>query len=285
MLAGSQVNVNAGTLRVTSGSNPATGSAPITIFTGATLAGPNTSGGVGTIASAVTVNTGGGLAGGSPTGTVILNLSDGLTLQSGTTSAITLSVNPNGTADPTQAIFATSGGAGTSSLLVGGSHVISLSGSPPVQANSTYDLFSYTGTQFTSGQFANFSLGGSLPESNFLNYALVNGSNQIDLAVTFKGLTWTGRTGGTGTVNGSWDVSTSNNWANSTPAASTYTDGQGVLFGDKNPLSPAITSGLLRLPSKAVAYRRERCCSRTWVPPPAESTTHLAAARLMARPA
>ncbi len=115
--------------------------------------------------------------------------------------------------------------------------MISLSGSPPVQANSTYDLFSYTGAQFTAGQFANFSLGGTLPESNFLNFALVNGSNQIDLAVTFKGLTWTGRTGGTGTANPSWDVATSNNWANSVPAASTYTDGQGVLFGDKNPLS------------------------------------------------
>ncbi len=115
--------------------------------------------------------------------------------------------------------------------------MINLSGSPPVQANSTYDLFSYTGTQLTTGQFANFSLGGSLPESNFLNYALVNGPNQVDLAVTFNGLTWTGRNGGTGTVNGSWDVATSNNWANAVPAASTYTDGQGVLFGDKNPLS------------------------------------------------
>ena len=183
------------------------------------------------------VNTGGKLAGGSPTGTAILNLSGGLTLQTGTSSNITLSVNPNGATDPTQAIFATSGGGGTSSLVVNGGHVINLTGSPPVQANSTYDLFSYTGTQLTTGQFANFSLGGSLPESNFLNYALVNGPNQVDLAVTFNGLTWTGRNGGTGTVNGSWDVATSNNWANAVPAASTYTDGQGVLFGDKNPLS------------------------------------------------
>ncbi len=66
LVATSQVNVNGGTLRITSGVNPATGSAPVTIATSATLAGPNTSGGVGTIGSAVTVNTGGGLAGGSP---------------------------------------------------------------------------------------------------------------------------------------------------------------------------------------------------------------------------
>ena len=52
MIASSQVNVTGGTLRVTSGANPATGSAPVTIFTGAALAGPNTGGGVGTLGSA-----------------------------------------------------------------------------------------------------------------------------------------------------------------------------------------------------------------------------------------
>ncbi len=51
MIASSQVNATGGTIRVTSGVNPATGSAPVTIFTGATLAGPNTGGGVGTLGS------------------------------------------------------------------------------------------------------------------------------------------------------------------------------------------------------------------------------------------
>ncbi len=247
MVAGSQVNVTGGTLRVASAflpANPATGSAPVTVFTGATLAGPSVANGVGTLAGAVTVNTGGSLAGGSPTGIAVLNLTGGLTLQTGTSSNITLSTTPNGSADPTLAVFAL----GAGSLLVNGSHVINLSGLPPVQANSTYDLFSYGGTQmtstspsgttltFTNNGSGSMTLGGSLPESNFLNYTLVNGNFQIDLAVTFKGLTWTGRAGGTGAVTGTWDNNTTNNWADSTPAPATFNN-QGVLFGDKNPLS------------------------------------------------
>ncbi len=119
---------------------------------------------------------------------------------------------------------------------------------------SPYDLFSYTGTD----PFAQFSLSGSLPESNFLTTPSSTALTRIDLAVTFKGLSWTGRTGGTGAVNGSWDVATSNNWANSVSAASTYTDGQGVLFGDKNPLS-AVRQQCWHVDDR---NPRERCLTR-----------------------
>ncbi len=111
-----------------------------------------------------------------------------------------------------------------------------------MQLTSVYDLFSYTGTQLTAGQFGNFTLGGSLPQSNIFNYSLVNGTNQVDLMVARLRLTWTGQDNGTGPANGSWDVGTSTNWANSTPAATTYADNTlPVVFGDKNPLSPGGT--------------------------------------------
>ncbi len=120
-----------------------------------------------------------------------------------------------------------------------------MTGAPPVQLTSVYDLFSYTGTQLTTGQFGNFTLGGSLPQSNIFSYSLVNGNNQVDLTVTLIPFTWTGIDNGTGPANGSWDVGTSTNWANSTPAATTYSDNTlPVVFGDKNPLSPGGTGAV-----------------------------------------
>ncbi len=245
LVGGSQINVNGGTLRVTNSVGSATGNAPVTIASGATLAGPSTTGGLGSIAGAVTVNTGGAIVAGSTTGAATLTLSGGLSLASGASSTFTLSSTPNGTANPAAALVATSSG-GTS-LTVGGSHTINIANAPPLQLTSTYDLYSYTGTQLSGAQFNSFSLASSLPQSNIYSYSLANNPHQVDLIVNLIIQSWTGRDGGNGAVNSSWDTAGSTNWANTTPAAVTYADGRAVQFADKNAITNANvpnTSGL-----------------------------------------
>ena len=229
---------NGGNLRVTNSSGSATGSAAVNVNSGGTLFG-STAAGQGFISGAVTVNSGGAIVGGSG---ATLTLSGGLTLLAGSSSTFTLGSPVNGTANPALAFVATSGAAPTS-LASNGPHTINITGAPPVQLTSVYDLFSYTGNQLAS--ISNFTLGGSLPQSNIFNYSLVNGTKQVDLMVTLIPLTWTGLDNGTGPADGSWDVGTSPNWANSTPAATTFADNTlPVVFGDKNPLSPGGTGAV-----------------------------------------
>ena len=247
LAAGSTVNVgpvgggNGGTLRVINTSGSATGSAAVNVNSGATLLG-STAAGQGFISGAVTANGGATIVGGTG---ATLTLSGGLTLQASSSSTFTIGSPVNGAANPALAFVATSGGAGPTSLAINGSHTINITGAPASQLTSVYDLYSYTGTQLTAGQFANFTLGASLPQSNIFNYSLVNGTKQVDLMVTLIALTWTGLDNGTGPADGTWDVGTSVNWANSTPAATTYADNTlPVVFGDKNPLSPGGTGAV-----------------------------------------
>ncbi len=247
LAAGSTVNVgpvgggNGGTLRVINTSGSATGSAAVNVNSGATLLG-STAAGQGFISGAVTANGGATIVGGTG---ATLTLSGGLTLQASSSSTFTIGSPVNGAANPALAFVATSGGAGPTSLAINGSHTINITGAPASQLTSVYDLYSYSGTQLTAGQFANFTLGASLPQSNIFNYSLVNGTKQVDLMVTLIALTWTGLDNGTGPADGTWDVGTSVNWANSTPAATTYADNTlPVVFGDKNPLSPGGTGAV-----------------------------------------
>lgn len=132
LAAGSTVNVgpvgggNGGNLRVTNTSGSATGNAAVNVNSGGTLLG-STAAGQGFITGAVTANSGGAIVGGSG---ATLTLSGGLTLQAATSSTFTLGSPVNGTANPALAFVATSGGAGASSLSVGGSHTINVLGAP-----------------------------------------------------------------------------------------------------------------------------------------------------------
>ena len=146
---GGPTNVNGGTLRVI---GSVTGTGAVTVASGGTLSGPTTSGASGSMAGATTIQSGGTVAGFNG---ATLNLSSGLTLSNGSSSAFNLSGTPNGTADPATAMIVTSGGSGRSLTIgatAGDVHTINLTGSPSAIPGATnFDLVSYTGTPL--GQF------------------------------------------------------------------------------------------------------------------------------------
>lgn len=257
LLAGSTFNVgplagiNGGTLRVGNSSGSATGSATVNINAGGMLGVAAAAGATqGTISGPVTDKNGGTLLGasGAP-----LFASGGLILQGGSLSSFTFSGTPNGTAN---ALIATSGGAGASSLSITGAHTIGINaGSSFPLLGGTYDLFSYTGTALTTtapsgttltfinGGSGTMTLGGSLPQTTLFSYSLSNNSagKQIDLIVTPLRLTWTGLQNGSGSPLSTWDTMTgSKNWANTAIAATNYADGNPVRFQDTNPINSTL---------------------------------------------
>lgn len=221
-------NINAGgAVLVTNTAGSATGTGPVNVNGGGTLRGATTLE-QGVIAGLVTVNNGGTLGGANG---ATLTLQGGLTLAAGSSSTFDLTGSPNGNSTP---LVDVTGGA----LTVAGTHTINFTGTPSA---GTYDIFSYTGTAPT---FSNFMLG---IRPGAFTYTLINNTaqNQIDVQLT-PPLTWTGRTGGNGAVNSSWDL-TATNWAGgNVPQA--FVNSAGVTFTDTN----AVTGATLSSPQGVV---------------------------------
>ena len=188
--------------------------------------------GTGVIAGAVNV-----LGSSSPSaGTIagasgaMLVLNGGLTLNNGSISSFTLT---SGGTNNTNPLISTTGV--NSLTFTTGSDTVNLSGTA---ALGTYDLISYTNGAAPGGTFTI----GTNSISGPFNYTLTPTANQLDLIVSSAvTLTWTNA--GTSPSNpGVWDVATTQNWASSVPAASTYADGDNVQFTDTNVLGPSMLS-------------------------------------------
>ena len=190
--------VTGGTLRVANPSGSATGNSTVTIGDGvhpATLAGSAVAG-EGAISGAVRVKTAAILA---ATSGATLSLSGGLTLDDGSSSSFLLDGTPTGL-DPANALVVTSGGAGGTSLVVGGVHTIDLDPSG-VAAAGVYDLFSFTGT---APSLESFALGNVL--GGGFSYALSMGANQLDLTIAVNTTAaWNFAGGGLFSESAKWD--------------------------------------------------------------------------------
>ena len=237
---------NGGNLVVSNTSGSATGFAAVNVNNGGKLSGTGSigdpiNGGL------VTVNGGGTIAGSSAAAVALtpLILNGGLTLAGSVAtpslSSFDLTGTPNG---PGQPMVNVAGGA----LTVPGQHVVNFTGTVPAIFQSyTYDLYAYTGTLTSTQNGSGLSFGagamtiGTQPGGGAYAFQLQNvvegGGGEIDLVLTPVPLTWTGRTGGTGAVNGSWDINTSTNWSNTSNVASVYTNGRAVIFADNNPIA------------------------------------------------
>ena len=243
-----------GTLRVTGslaagsavsvGGNGANGlprlSGTGTIFGPVTINGPGT-GVVGTILA---------------TGGSTLSLAGGLTFQDGSFANLNLG-SPNGTANPANALLATSGP--INSLTANGTDTISFSNPSP----GVYDLISYTGSTASS----NFVLdSNSIANYAGLTFQLLNGSGQIDLLVSTPPIIWSGVTVD-GSGNAPWDYSTQN-WVTADGTPTTYADPNGVVtFGDFYPNGQTVVNSTCLHPSwrRAALGRdaqRQRCRQR-----------------------
>ena len=221
--------VSSGTLRVTNGTNgSATGlGATLIVADGATFGGNGT---VGTASNLVAVTLG------SSTGATLF---PGL----GTSTANALVVNGSlaiqGTNPTLEYNLSSSASSGNDSLTISGALTLPTAGTLDINllngvlSTGTYALAT-AGTISAPANFSGWTInGGDSAHSETLSVA----NNVLDLNVLLNGLTWTGVPGGggpatpTGTAN-TWDVGTSNNWANPSNAASTFTNGAAVSFGD-----------------------------------------------------
>ena len=184
-------------------------------YSGATAINVGTLAGTGTLASTVTVNSGAFIAPGDNTsgnfgvaGTMTLG---GLTLNTGSQVDLDL------------------GTGGNDLLAVNG--LLTLNGATvDIQANGTltggvYEVMSYQGTL---GGSVSTLLAGTLPvgfSGIFVNNTALD---QIDLELFGATKVWTGSNGPNGSA---WDIETTPNWSLSL-AATTYSDGDAVLFND-----------------------------------------------------
>ena len=234
----SPIQVNAGTLRVTSSS--ATGNAPITVG-GSSASGSPTLAGGGTIAGPVVISGSGAGAAGhiAPSGfagmtATALNLTGGLTLNTGSMLDFNLSGSPDSAGGPSlmNDIVNVTGGAvdyGTGGILNINAYDGSLSaGTYTLISSSTAPL---NGTGWTIG--TNNDSGSAINKDTI---AVVG--NNLDLIVTSSTLYWTG-------ANSSWDTSNKTSWVDANGSASTYSNGLPVVFGDTFPPSstPVASTG------------------------------------------
>jgi autotransporter-associated beta strand protein len=226
-------NVNSGTLLVANTSGSATSSGTVTVASSGTL-GVSAAFGVGSISGAVTVS--GGMTSASIGSQTIasLTLANGLSLGTAANSSFTLNGTGANNTTNSNALIYVSGGA----LSVGSNNSVTISGSPII---GVYDLYGYnsgpTSTTNFSTPAAPVGYAWSLAVSN--NGAGIGSSNasanQLDLVITKVPVIWTGAAGSGGT--GAWDT-TSQNWAEGVPGiATTYANGDAVIFGDTNPIN------------------------------------------------
>ncbi len=234
----SPIQVNAGTLRVTSSS--ATGNAPITVGGSSANGSPTLAGG-GTIAGPVVISgSGAGAAGhiapSSFTGVTAtaLSLTGGLTLNTGSMLDFNLSGSPDSAGGPSlmNDIVNVTGGAvdyGTGGIL----NINAYDGS---LATGTYTLISSSttplnGTGWTIGTNNDAGIA-----THHDTIAVVG--NNLDLIVTSATLNWTG-------ANPSWDTSNKASWVDANGSATMYSNGVPVVFGDTFPPSstPVASTG------------------------------------------
>ena len=119
---GGATNVNGGTLQV---NGTVSGTGAVTVASAATLSGPVSTGGSGSMAGAVTVQSNGTIA---ATNGAAFSLTGGLTLPAGSLSSFNLAGTPNGV-NTSVGLVATSGASPTS-LNLTGANTISFSGVP-----------------------------------------------------------------------------------------------------------------------------------------------------------
>ena len=217
-----------GTFTLGSGSVAQTLSGPsfaATPISGGTVSGNLTLSGTGTGGGAITTSA--TTASAIPT-TGTLQVTGTLTLLAGSTLNFTLPSSSNSNPLLNVSTLVPAGGSGTTTVSISNGSL----------GLGTYDLISYGNGPATA---ANFTLQGTHPGFVWSLSTTGTTNGQLDLTVSSP-LTWTGHPGGSGTGAGLdvWD-STNNpatggpfqNFANG-PAASTYSDGSGVSFGNSN---------------------------------------------------
>ena len=222
--------VAAGTLLLANGSSgSATGSGPVTVESGATLA-VNVAGGGGEISpqggNTVTVNTGGNLA---LANGVTLRLPGGLTLEPGVTTSADLSGTPNGSGSSTPLLAVTGGNL----IATSGNYVVNFVGNPSA---GTYDLIDFAGSNPSgSGSFAI----GAVPAGFAYQLQLNVEAEEVDLVTT----------AGDFVITPSTDLSTTTGLAVGNGAAITLSGGVSVgsiplsLSGPGLSGNPAVRSG------------------------------------------
>ncbi|MEK0447510.1 MAG: hypothetical protein RLZZ399_2831, partial [Verrucomicrobiota bacterium] len=170
-------------------------------------------GGSGSIASTVTVQSGGSLA---PGGGVTLSLG-GLAIQGGGTLNFAL-----GTPQASDRVLVL----GSNQLILGGGtlNVAVLGGGRAVAG--TYTLIDYAGVALNGSQFSQISLASAVLGTNALSISLVNNTanTSIDLWVAAESRVWSGA-GGNGGV---WNLNSGSNWVGNT----SFFNGDRVLFDD-----------------------------------------------------
>ncbi len=220
--------VNAGTLRV-NGSLRGTGAVSVG---GPTATGAPILSGSGTIAGPVTIfgtnDTTIGAINGSSGST--LTLTGGLTLNNGSISNFALTTAGANNLTALIATSITSGNSLTVDTGNSGVNTVNLSGT--AQVNSTYDLYSFTGTGPAA---SNFTIGSNTISTPNLSYNIQVIGNQVDLVITSATtISWVGA--GTSGSGGNWDIGSTQDWASSVPAANAYSEGSNVVFNDTNAL-------------------------------------------------
>lgn len=219
----------------------------ITAFNGTnTLSGTNTYSGATTV-SGGTFNILGAQSGGGAVnvnGTSTLNLAGSVTgstvtMAAGTTlrgegsgSALTYSGAGNLIIDPSTAGALTTSGALT---MTGATTVSFAGGAPPV--SGTIRVLNFGSTTATA---ANFVLANA---ASYRSPVFTVSANAVDLTLGNTSLTWTG-TGGS-----NWDVNTTTNWNDTTPAASKFLFGDAVTFNDTPGANQTIGLGVSVQPS------------------------------------
>jgi autotransporter-associated beta strand protein len=235
----SPIQVNAGTLRVSSSS--ATGNAPITVGGSAASGSPTLAGG-GTIAGPVAISgTGGGNVAGhiAPSGftgmtATALNLTGGLTLNTGSILDFNLSGSPDSAGGPSlmNDLVNVTGGAvdyGTGGIL----NIDAYNGS---LAAGTYTLISSSTTPLNGTGWMIGTNNDAGIATHHDTIAVVG--NNLDLIVTSATLNWTG-------ANSSWDTSNKASWVDANGSATIYSNGVPVVFADTFPPSntPVASTG------------------------------------------
>ena len=232
--------VNVGTLSIATGgtlnlTNTGTGAGVLNLTgtgdpsnTGSLRVGSGTAlGGTGSTSGSVTVLSGGAILGASNGS---LRIGGTLTLSSGSSSTFTLN---SAFVNNATALVAVNG-----ALTVNATHSIAI-GAGSTLAQGTYDLYSFgsNANSFTASSF-------SAPTTyGMFGLTLNVTGSQVDLTVSpllvWSGVPGGGAGGGTGSP-GVWDNNVSNNWVNSTGAATTFVNNaSGAVFSD----SYAVTGG------------------------------------------
>ena len=137
------------------------------------------------------------------------------------------------------------------------------------------------GSTLNAGSFVFYN--GSNSENAIVggtNYTLTLNSTAtaVDLDIMFLGtqtLTWTGRNGGSGAANSSWDTTAaSTNWSTSPAGPSSflsYLDGDTVTFGDANPIANAKVPNTAGLAMVTIQSGSARSPRRSRLPTPARA--------------